>query len=379
MEMDLKMRPKIKIVYVVCRMVYGGVESVILNYSKKMDAQKFEFHIITQDLNDHKCIKDFVDNGFIVHTITHKRKSLFKNIFEIFAILKKEKFDIVHSQMTLTNFYVLFIAKILNIKIRLSHSHNYFCTSNHIKKIIYHSLAIINQIVATDYLACGIDAASFLFGKKNVENGKVFILNNAIKLGEYAFDQSVRERIRMEYSLEDTFCIGHVGRFMNQKNHTFLIDVFNEVYKKLPQSRLLLIGDGDLIENIRNKVKKLGLEKYVIFTGNIKNVNEMYQVMDVLVLPSLYEGLPVVLIEAQASGLKCIVSNKVDERSALTDQVEFIPLNDYKNWAEIITKNIDKHHAENRRINNRTILEEKGYSIEIEAKKLENYYLSKIQ
>jgi glycosyltransferase involved in cell wall biosynthesis len=166
---------------------------------------------------------------------------------------------------------------------------------------------------------------------------------------------------------------------MNQKNHTFLIDVFNEVYKKFPQSRLLLIGDGDLIENIRSKVKKLGLEKYVIFTGNIKNVNEMYQVMDVLVLPSLYEGLPVVLIEAQASGLKCIVSDKVDERSALTDQVEFIPLNDYKNWAEIITKNIDKHHADNRRIDNRTILEEKGYSIKIEAKKLENYYLSKIQ
>lgn len=368
------MKGKIKIVYVVCRMVYGGVESVILNYSKQMDDQKFEFHIITQDINDHKCIKDFENNGFIVHIITHKRKSLLKNVFEIFAIFKQEKFDIVHSQMTLTNFYVLFIAKMLNIKIRLSHSHNYFCTNNPIKKIIYTLLAIINQVVATDYLSCGVDAAVFLFGKKNVESGKVFILNNAIEIGNYAFDQSVRDRIRMEYSLEDTFCIGHVGRFMNQKNHTFLIDVFNEVNQKNLQSRLLLIGDGDLIENIRSKVKKLGLEKYVIFTGNIKNVNQMYQVMDVLALPSLYEGLPVVLIEAQASGLKCIVSDKVDERSAITDQVEFIPLNNYRNWAEIITKNIDKHRADNR-----TILEEKGYSIEIEAKKLENYYLSKLQ
>lgn len=214
----------------------------------------------------------------------------------------------------------------------------------------------------------------FLFGKKNVEKGKVFILNNAIKIENYAFDQSVRERIRKQYSMENTFCIGHVGRFMNQKNHVFLIDVFNEVYKKFPQSRLLLIGDGKLIENIRNKVKKLRLEKDVIFTGNVKNVNEMYQVMDVLALPSLYEGLPVVLIEAQAAGLNCIVSDKVDRRSALTDQVEFIPLNDYKNWAKIIIGKIDKHH-----IDNRTILEEKGYSIEIEATKLENYYLSKVQ
>lgn len=368
------MKRKIKIAYVVNRMVYGGVEAVIFNYSKHMDNQKFEFHIITQNINDENCIKDFEKMGFIIHIVTHKRESISRNIFEIFMILKQIKFDIVHSHMTLTNFYVLFIAKMLNVRVRLSHSHNYFCTNNIIKKMVYYFLGKINQVVATDYLACGVDAAGFLFGKKNVESGKVFILNNAIEIEKYSFNKSLRDKIRKQYALEDTFCIGHVGRFMSQKNHEFLIDTFNEIHKKIPQSRLLLIGDGDIIEKIRIKVKKLQIEKYVLFTGNIKNVNEMYQAMDVFVLPSLYEGLPVVLIEAQAAGLPCIVSDNVDRRSALTEQMEFIPLNDNKKWMESIIEKMNIQHFDNSKI-----LEEKGYSIAIEAPKLENYYLSKIQ
>lgn len=366
------MNRKIKIAFFVNRMVYGGVEAVIFNYTTHMNNQKFEFHIITQDINDEECMKDFEDKGFIIHVVPHKKKSLLRNIFQIFKILKIGKFDIVHSHMTLTNFYVLFIAMLLNIKIRLSHSHNYFYTDNILKKMVYYLLRKINLIVATDYLSCGVDAAHFLFGKKNVKKGKVFILNNAIEIEKYSFNKGLREKIRKQYTLEDTFCIGHVGRFMSQKNHEFLIDIFNEIHKKIPQSRLLLVGDGDDIDKIKNKVKKLKIEKYVFFTGNINNVREMYQAMDVLVLPSLYEGLPVVLIEAQAAGLSCIVSDNVDRRSALSEQMEFISLNDRQKWVRSITEKMGCHHVDNSKI-----IAEKGYSIAFEAPKLEKYYLSK--
>lgn len=369
------MDKKIKVVEFIPRLEFGGVESVVLNYINHLpDKGKFEFHVIAQNLYDPKCVHQFENLGFRVHLVTHKRTSLIKNCSEIWKILKKEKFNVAHSHMTLTNFYVLFMAKAVGINIRISHSHNAFKSENWKQKLFWQVLKWLNRKAANVWTTCGYDAGTFLFGKKAMNDGRVVIMNNAIDENLFQYAPEVRESIRKKLGIADQFIVGHIGRFMEQKNHTFLIDVFAEVLKFIPNAKLLLVGAGELQSDINDKVKKLNMEGSVIFVGNVINPQEYYQVMDVFVLPSLFEGLPVVSIEAQAAGLPCLISDKVDTRCKITSDVKFLPI-DYgvKPWAEEIVTCKDKGRngkAAEQIVNN-------GYSILNESKKLELLYLGK--
>lgn len=360
---------KIKIAMVVCRLEFGGVESVILNYTGNMDQNNYDFHIITQDINDEKCVELFENRGFVVHKVCHKRKSIVRNIIELWKVLKNERFDIVHSHMTLTNFYVLFLAKLCGVKACISHSHNSLDSNSAVRSEIYRILRCLNCICATHYFACGQDAADFLFGKKNRK--RVMIFNNAIEMKRYQFTLERRERIRDKYHIGDKICIGHVGRFMEQKNQLFLLDVFAKYHESVPESVLLLIGDGELKEDIINKIKVLNLEKDIVMTGNINNVNETYSAMDMFLLPSFFEGLPVVIIEAQAAALPCLLSDLIDVRCKMTEDIEFISIDCLTEWVNAMKKidtgkrlaSIDKE------------IDLPGYNLKKEASRMEQVYL----
>ena len=216
-------------------------------------------------------------------------------------------------------------------------------------------------------------AGRWLFGNSVYDKNMVYLLNNAIDLNKFEFDENNRISIRNELKISnDTLVIGHIGRFVEQKNHRYLIDIFDEVNKINDNSILLLAGQGPLEKEMKDIINKRGLTNKVIFLGQRKDAFKLYHAFDIFVLPSLYEGLPVVGVEAQASGLKCLFSNDMTRETKVLESSTFLSILDSpKIWAEEITKKCDierKKAIEEMRI--------KGYDITVEANKLEDYYLS---
>ena len=222
-------------------------------------------------------------------------------------------------------------------------------------------------------MACSKEAGEWLFGKDNLDNQKVYILNNAIDTDIFKFNPKTRDNVRKELGIkEDEILFGHIGRFKPQKNHSFLIDIFKIINDKNNNSKLLLIGDGPLKEDIELKVWNLNLKENVIFYGEAKETSRLLNALDIFLFPSIHEGLSVVMVEAQCNGLKCIISDtkEVSKDTVLTDSVECIPLDDPEKWA------IKALNADISRSDETERLVEKGYDITKEAKKLEDYYSS---
>lgn len=362
------MKEVVKIAEFVTRLEFGGVESVLLSYIPHLDTKKFDIHVVTQDINATDCIKQFQNVGVTVHVVTHKRKSIWKNVAEVYRLMKEEQFHIVHSHMTLTNFYVLFLAWLVGTKVRISHSHNAFKGEGIKQKIEWPIIKMLNKFTSNIWIACGYEAGEFLFGKKAMESGKVHIMSNAIDVNRYKYDEEKRKKIRKKYNIKNEMCIGHIGRFMEQKNHRFLIDIFKGVQSNNKDAKLLLVGTGELQEEIKQYVNKLGLNDNVIFVGSTTSPDEYYQAMDVFVLPSLFEGLPVVSIEAQASGLPCIISDNVDDRCKIADNVSFLSISEsVAIWAQAIEIEYEK----GRNADAVQMMKDAHYDIKEEAGKLE--------
>jgi glycosyltransferase EpsF len=226
---------------------------------------------------------------------------------------------------------------------------------------------------ATDYMCCSELAGRWLFGNKEYDKGNVYLLNNAIDLDKFKYDEKIRKEVRKELNIkDDTLVIGHIGRFVAQKNHTFLIDIFNEIHKNNNDSILLLAGQGPKENEIKEKVKTLNLEKNVVFLGQRNDANRLYQAFDVFLLPSLYEGLPVVGVEAQASGLLCILSESMTQETKVLDTTTFISLEESaKEWS---TKLLDNYKNFKRRDTTKEITNN-NVNIKQESIKLENKYV----
>ena len=225
---------------------------------------------------------------------------------------------------------------------------------------------------ATDFWACSESAGDFFY-KAPILKGKAFkIIHNAIETEKYAYDSVTRKQIRETYNLENRYVIGHVGRFQFQKNHEFLIDIFYEYLKLDSRAVLMLVGQGEEEDAIRQKVINLGIEKSVLFMGVRTDVNRLLQAMDVFLLPSRFEGLPLVLIEAQTSGLRCLTTkNKVPYEVNVTGNVEFEELKENSiEWAHHI------EYMEKQPYDRKSCLDlitDAGYDILKEAEKMESY------
>lgn len=363
---------KINVCHVVSGLKAGGVESMIYNYCSHLDSDNYSFHILYQHEPNQKNVEEFKKLGFKLKRIPSKLKHPLKNYFETKKYFKNNNIDVVHCHMTMMNFIPLLAAKKLKIKTRICHSHNSDVRKKNIFiKIIESILKKICIFTATDLVSCGKEAGYYMYGLKN----KYTIINNALNLDNYLFSDLKRKQIREKYDIpNDCFVIGHVGRFTEQKNHKFLIDVFKKILVKNQKVALFLIGDGELNKKIRERCEKENIDNHVYFIGVVDNVCDYYSAFDVFVLPSLWEGLPVVSIEAQTSGLKCIFSSNIDKNAIIYNKNAKLVTLDTSQWIENIILNIEKGNQYNRKVDMQ-LLHESGYDINVELDKLKKIYI----
>ena len=364
----------IRVAQIIGKWLGGGVESVVMNYYRHIDRTKIQFDFICDEDSTNIPYGEIEKMGGKVILIPPYQK-VFKYHKKLKEVLKSGGYKIVHSHINTLSVFSLFAAKCARVPVRIAHSHSTTNKKEKKKNLLKQVLRPFSKVFATDYMCCSELAGRWLFGNKEYDNGNVYLLNNAIDLDKFKYDEEKRKEKRKELNIEDsTLVIGHVGRFAEQKNHRFLIDIFNEVHKQKENSILLLAGQGPLMEEMKEKVRNLGLEKNVKFLGQRNDINELYQAFDVFCLPSLYEGLGMVAVEAQVSGLLCFVSTEIPEIAKVTEKIVFINLeNNIKTWTEIIFNHLKNTNRKN--TNFTDVL--KKYDIKLEACKLEKKYLKK--
>lgn len=358
----------LQIIGIVCG---GGVEAVIMNYYRHIDRSKIQFDFVV-DGYEKTILDDEIESlGGKVYHIEPYKKNIFRYMSQIYHIVHDNHYDIVHSNMNTLSVFSLFPAWLAGAHQRILHNHSTAVRSEGMRSVIKMILRPFAPLFANRYAACSRLAGNWMYGKKMMESGKVTIINNAIDLDEYAFSPEIRQQYRKELHIpDDTLVIGHVGRFMYQKNHAFLIEVFKEVVKKHPNTILLLIGDGELRPEIEAKVQDYHLSDKVRFLGLRKDVKKLYNCMDVFVLPSWYEGLPVVSVEAQTNGVYCLFSDRLTAECKLTNHVTFLKLADSSTvWADTILsiKGMRNYQALNE-------VKIAGFYIKERAKRLSNWY-----
>lgn len=361
----------IRVAQIIGKWLGGGVESVVMNYYRHIDRTKIQFDFICDEDSTNIPYEEIEKMGGKVILIPPYQK-VFKYHKKLKEVLKSGGYKIVHSHINTLSVFSLFAAKCAGVPVRIAHSHSTTNKKEKKKNLLKQVLRPFSKVFATDYMCCSELAGRWLFGNKEYDNGNVYLLNNAIDLDKFKYDEEKRKEKRKELNIEDsTLVIGHVGRFVEQKNHRFLIDIFNEVHKQKENSILLLAGQGPLMEEMKEKVKILGLEKNVMFLGQRSDINELYQTFDVFCLPSLYEGLPVVGVEAQATGLLCELSSDMTKETKVLDTTRFISLNtSAEEWATIILDDYSKF----KRHDTTSEITKNNFNIKNETSKLENEY-----
>lgn len=362
---------KTKVLYFVDRLRHGGIQQLIVEIMKKMDEEKVEIDLLIFDDGQAYPLEDVVKGlGIQVFKLDAWIWTPFdyikqmRNLNQFFR--EHHDYKVVHMHSSSKNFMVLKYAKKYGINIRIAHSHNIgFQSKNRIKILIGDLLKKPLKKYATHYFACSKLAGKWLFGDSEVK-----IIHNAVDYEKFKFNQQRRDELRKELGIENSLVIGNVGRFTNQKNHTFLVDIFYEVHQKNENAVLMLVGIGEKEQEIRDKVEKLGLTDCVKFMGFCNNTNELFWCMDVFLMPSLYEGLPVVGVEAQCTGLPCFMSKDViTDEVKIAENVKFIELaKSPKEWAEIILS------SDLSRRDTYEELKNAGYFIEQTVEELEKFY-----
>lgn len=365
------MSEPLRIGMIIGKWVGGGVEAVIMNYYRNIDRSKIQFDFICDSDSTNIPYEEIEKLGGRVILCPPYQK-FFKYQKELKKIFKKNKYKIVHSNINALSVFPLRAAKKAKIPVRIAHSHSTSNKKEWKKNIVKNVLRPFSKKYATDYFACTEHAGRWLFGDKTFDKGLVTVINNGIDVEQYKFNKKTREEKRKELNLKDTdLVIGHIGRFMKQKNHEFLIDIFNELHKQNNNYKLMLIGQGPLENEIKQKVKDLGIEDSVMFLGQKSDANKYYQAMDVFLFPSLYEGLGMVMIEAQCSGLPCIASTEVPIIAKVSDKTYFIGLDQpISDWTSKVKEVINRDRKVDLELVRKT-----GYDIKTEANKLEKKYI----
>lgn len=352
----------------------GGIETFIMNVFKNINREEIQFDFLITDGTETDYSSFIRKNGGKIYTYTSRKKNLYKSCKDLFCFFKSHKeYRIIHVHVSsLTDITPLLIAKLEGVPVRIIHSHNTQQGGIWIHKYIHQINKLFIHKFATHYFACSLPAAQWMFNSVIIRKGLYRIIPNAIDLSSYKFDIRQRLLSRRKYKLnEDDPVIVNVGRLHPQKNQIFLLKIIYELKKILPNIRLLIAGKGHLFYDLNKVIKKFNLNDNVYLCGEIKNVSELLSASDLFCLPSLYEGLGIVLIEAQASGLPCVVSDKVPLEAKVLESFTYIPLEkDASYWAEIIASRLKLKDK------SRTPLMDvfENYDITICSKRLQNFY-----
>lgn len=344
-----------------------GITTVILDYYSQFDKEKFELDIIASGEYCDHLIREFQNIDVNICYLSSRKEMFFTYIMEYFSLMRKRKYDAIYIHGSSAIMAIeLLIAKMCRCRTRVVHSHNTY--SDH--RIIDKFLRPIFYSTYTQALACGTDAGRWLYEERQFD-----IVKNGRNIEKYRYNPSKRKEVRKVQGLsEDTVVIGHVGNFNMQKNQKYIISIMEKIVERKKNVKLYLIGDGSTKKNIQQLVTDRGLQEFVTFTGNIKNVPDMLQAMDVMVLPSLFEGLPLVVVEWQIAALPCILSDKVTRECAYTNLVHFRSLDDdYTLWAEEILSmsKFDRLSASEEVLK---LTKQNGFDISENVEKLQSYF-----
>ena len=361
----------IRILHIISSLtIDSGVASFVMNYYRNIDRNEVQFDFLYFVKLDKELLNEIKRLGGNVYFVNKPSlKHILKTYWEFDKFFKNNacKYIAVHLHEVYLVHFIKHFCKKYSIKYLITHAHTTKYSDNPKNALRNKIMCLGLNHTATNYFACSKAAGEFYYGKRAVEKGLVKVIPNAIDLKKYKFSQVVREKVRKTLNIEDKFVVGHIGRMASQKNQKFLLKIFADVRKENSKAVLLIIGDGPLRNDLENEITRLKLKDSVILLGVRNDVPELLMAMDVFVLPSLFEGLGIVAIEAQATGLKCILSENVP-KEVDCGICEFVSLNTYiRSWSNCILKN-DKS------LLNYKLLD--LYSIESASKKIESIYLN---
>lgn len=370
---DIEPKRPIRVAQIIGKLSAGGVEAVLFNYYRFIDKSKIQFDFFYDADSTVAPPQSLLDMGARFYCIP-PYQHLPDYLKALYAHFRDNRYLIVHSNMNTLAVFSLFAAWRAGVPVRIVHNHSTAGKGETKKNILKYILRPFAGLFATDRCACSRYAGAWMFGKKAVVSGKVMILNNAIDCAKFRYDAVIRQKMRQQLGVQGRFVVGHVGRFCYQKNHAFLIDLFAQVHRQEPAAVLLLVGSGELMDEVRAKVHAKNLDDAVLFLGVRQDVSQLYQAMDCFVLPSRYEGLGMVGIEAQAAGLPCVFSDEVPREAALTGNVRYLSLSaPVTAWAAAV--------LEARNFARKDMLEAvraAGFDIKQEAEKLEHFYHARL-
>lgn len=360
------MSDRIKVLHYIPGFKFGGIESRMLEVFKGIDKTKYQLDFLILTSLDNYLVEEIKSNGGNVFQVpSFSPKNIINHINGLKIVLSDAKYDIIHCHSSATGFVLLWLAKKQGIKGRIMHAR----TSSFVGSSLPHLRKLMQKIsvhYSNTQLAVSEKAGEWAFGGRKFQ-----VIPNSIDLEKFAYNTKKRNAIRKFYNIDNKNVFGHIGRNTYAKNHKFLFEVFSQIIKDKPNSVLLLVGVGNNEQNLNKWITELGIMEKVVFCGYQEDTSKYHSAMDVLIFPSLYEGLPGTLIEAQASGLKCFCSDAITKEVSLTENIEFIALNEgAKKWSAKIIKSMSNP-------NRKSYIEEiknRGFSIESTVRIFEQLY-----
>lgn len=360
---------KIKILVIVNAIFgYDGISSVAANYYLHQNRNRVKMDLVTINPIFDDLKETIERNGDHSYVFDYRNKNPLKYVVNLKKLICENKYDIVHIHGNSATMAVeLLAAKQAGCKVRIAHSHNTQCDHQKLNKLL---MPLFSRLY-TDCCACSVEAGKFLFGDK-----ECYVVNNGLYVQKYRFDESIRDRIRRETGLTGKYVIGNIGRFRFQKNQEYLVKLLAEVKKHKENAALLLVGAGETEEIVKQQVTNMGLTESVVFYGTTDKVNEIVQVMDVFAFPSRFEGLGIVAIEAQASGLNCVASDVVPRAITVQDDVRFLPLEGKDDeWVtSLVELGVTPEQREKRAFDTENRLKAHGYDIEKNCADILEFY-----
>ncbi len=363
----------IRVLQVLAGMNRGGAETFIMNVYRNIDRTKMQFDFVLfrkEECDYNEEIRKLGGKIYWIPRYNGRNHFNYKKAWHTF-FKEHPEYKIIHGHVRSTASIYLKIANKHSLT-TIAHSHSTSSRGSRAEQLFKNIIQFPIRYTADNLFSCSDEAGEWLFGTRSIKKENYRIVKNAIDTEEFKYNMIRRNEIRKQLAIQDKFVIGHIGTFTTPKNHTFLIDIFEAVYKQNCEAVLLLVGDGALRSSIEKKIEELGLSDAVKLIGIRSDIPDLVQAMDVFVFPSLFEGLPVTVIEAQASGLPCIISDTITTEVKITNSIKSLPLKEKPDFWSHEILNIDKNLI---RYSQYKLISDNGYDIREVANWLQNFYI----
>ncbi len=332
----------IKVAYVLGKVHSGGKKNLVLEYYRHVDHSKIRIDFICDSDSNSIPEKEVMSLGGKVYKIT-PYQNIVGNMRDMMRIFKEEKYDVVHAWNSMMNLFPMILAKRAGIKVRISESLS-MANKHELKTYIKYALRPFSSVDVNYYMSCGIDCGIFQFGKKAYNDGKIAIFKTVINASNHSYKPELRQATRDKFGWNSNVVYGFIGRYMPQKNPLFIIDIFNDIQKRQENAKLVLIGFGGLEDEMMKRVVEYGIKDKVENLGRREDIKQFYNAFDAFLLPSLYEGLPVVGLESQSCGLPIFFSTEITPEAAACEMAHYISLEESASvWAEKIISTVEKN------------------------------------